>query len=382
MNRRETLAALICLAATTVAALAAPDRPSRFTRLTAQGFGDPNNVFVSSLVEFRGATYAGTFNVGGTGGQLWRRHGNRAWTTIISDGFGDPDNCAFEHLFVYNGTLYAGITNFVKGGEIWRSTDGAHWEPVVRQGFGNPINTEIFRFETFGAQLYAMTATYDSGTGFQVWRSKTGDPGSWEQVVDNGFGDPDNQSGSSAVFAGRLVLGTWNPTTGAQLFASSDGLHWTNIEAGGFGSPLNQGINAIEPFRGALYVATEGPDRAVASRGAEVWRCRACDGSDWERVVENGFGNPQTYELGALETLGSGLVYVVGNVVTGLEVWATGNGTDWQQIEADGLGNANEWGTFLDNSVITSHGMLLLGTWNETEGGAVYRSRLLNKMKR
>ncbi|MBP7149003.1 MAG: hypothetical protein KBD01_15840 [Acidobacteria bacterium] len=383
---RIAVAAFVCLSLVSPAALAktihfgkSSGKPTGHVfaadATTRGGFGDPENIFAASIAAFRGHIYAGTFNVGVNGAQLFERSG-AGWQPVGERGFGNPDNTAIEHLFAFHGRLYAGVANFAAGGAIWRSADGENWEPVAQGGFGEPINTEMFQFAEFHGKLYVQTTTYDSGEGFQVWTSESGDPGSWEKVVTNGFDSADNQAGAFAVFGDRLFAGTWNPVTGAQVYATADGTNWTPVESGGFGSPLNQGINALEAFQGALYAATEGPDRSVGEQGAEVWRCRACDGSDWQRVVENGFGNPSTYELGGLETVAGALVYVVGNTETGLEVWATLDGTRWAQVDSAGLGDADNWGTFLDNSIAAIGGRLYIGTWNEIDGGSVYRSRL------
>jgi len=156
------------------------------------------------------------------------------------------------------------------------------------------------------------------------------------------------------------------------VWRSPDGENWTQVNADGFGTggQTSQGINALAVFDGDLYAATEGlPDGVV---GAEVWRCQVCDGNDWEKVVVNGFGNPNTYELGGLAVHNDQLYFVVGSQVSGTEVWRSGDGTDWEQVSAGGFGNPNNIGTFLGNSVVNLGGGLYVGTWNEANGGELW----------
>ena len=113
------------------------------------------------------------------------------------------------------------------------------------------------------------TCTANIDTGGEVWRSNTGDSGSWVQVNTDGFGD-----------AGNLI------------------------------------VTALAAFKGHLYASTYHRRGA----GAQIWRCQVCDGSGWEKVVDNGFGNPDTRGMSALEVFNEHLYFVVGNYVTGMEV--------------------------------------------------------------
>ena len=97
-----------------------------------------------------------------------------------------------------------------------------------------------------------------------------------------------------------------------------------------------------------------------------------CDGSDWSKVVNDGFGNANTNHPSALEVFDDQLYFVVGNMFTGLEVWCTADGTNWEQVGFAGFGNANNRWPYWDNSVAVYNGNLYVGTANWIDGGEVW----------
>ena len=127
-------------------------------------------------------------------------------------------------------------------------------------------------------------------------------------------------------------------------------------------------ISALAVFKDTLYASTRG----ATGFGAQVWRCQECTGGDWSQVVDNGFGDANTNRPSALEVLDDRLYFVVGNNFTGLEVWRTADGTNWEQVGFAGFGNANNRGTYWDNAVAVHGNTLYVGTGNWTEGGEVW----------
>lgn len=349
----------------------APGVPE-WTQWNLNGFGDPRNTLALSLANFNGMLYSGTDNPS-TGAQLWRNSADTAgqWSALTVNGFGDPNNGGIDHLLVFNGQLYAGTwnwnetTNSSLGGQVWRSATGTEWTRVVNNGFGDVNNGEIVRFADFGGHIYAATWSYATERGAEIWRSATGDAGSWSRVVANGFGDSKNEAIiSMAVFDGHLYAGASNSVTGGQIWRSADGVSWSLVNSAGFGFSSNWVISALAAFDGHLYASTRD--------GGQVWRCQACDGSDWQRMVNAGFGNPASNRASALEVAGGALFFVVGNYATGLEVWRTPNGIDWQQVGFAGLGDSNNRAPYWDNSVLGWGSKLLVGTWNMANGGEVW----------
>ena len=336
------------------------------------GFGSPRNLGILSLTPFDNQLYAGTFNPRG-GAQLWRLD-DAGWTAVITDGFGSGRNVGIDHLIEFKGKLFAGTWNYdygqdrTYGGEVWRSIDGEHWASIKRQGFGDPTNGEVFRFAVFSDTLYAGTRSYADDHGAEIWRSQAGIAGDWNRVVENGLGNSHSVAVRSfEVFSDTLFAGISNYTDGAEIWRSTDGLTWTSVMTGGFGSAERVSVAALASFENHLYASTTG------GTGAQVWRCQVCDGSDWEKVVADGFGNPDNRQNSALAVFDNHLYFVVGNLTSGLEIWRTADGVNWEQLAAGGFGDSNNVSTGWDNAVTVFNGSLYIGTWNSANGGEVWQ---------
>jgi hypothetical protein len=344
-------------------------------QININGFGSPASPYVLTLAPFGGQLYAAAQNSVG-GAQLWRRDGN-GWTVVRDDGFGSANNIGVDHLVEYKGKLYAGTWNESSGGEIWRSSDGssASWIRVVSGGFGDSYNAEVFRLLSTTDYLYAATWNYSGTRGGEIWRSTGGDAGSWTRVVVDGFnGDPGNVGATSMeFFSGYLYAGTANFATGGEVWRSATGGSgsWQQVNANGFGRASNGAISALTAFNGRLYASTQSGSGA----GAEVWRCTLCNGSDWVKVVENGFGDPESRGVSALEVFRDQLCFVVGNLMTGMQVWTstTGNPGEWQQTGFAGFGDSNNRSPYWDNSVAVVGNSLLIGTGNYANGGELWQ---------
>jgi len=343
-------------------------------------FGDLRNSEILSLAPFGGQLYAGTYNSSGNGAQLWRKSEGGDWTAVITNGFGSAYNAGIDHLIEFNDYLYAGTwADEVNGGEVWRSSDGLNWTRVARQGFGVLTNGEVFRFAVFNDTLYASTWSYTTDHGAEIWRSSTGISGDWTRVVTNGFGDANNQVVAMDVFNGYLYAGTynWNYTaitsTGGEVWRTNDGITWTQVNTDGFGTVNNNAVSALVSFNGYLYASTV----YYPGAGVQVWRCQVCDNSDWTKVVDNGFGNANTRGMNALEVLNSHLYFVVGNSTTGMEVWRTADGTNWEQMGFAGFGDSNNYTPYWDNSVAVFNNRLFIGTCNWANGGEVWQKSVV-----
>ena len=340
---------------------------------------------INSLAPFGGQLYAGAYNYSGNGAQLWRMDAGGAWTPMITNGFGITRNIGIDHLAEFNGQLYAGTwADAVNGGEVWRSQNGVSWERVVSQGFGDPTNTEVFHLAVFSNTLYATTWSNTSTHGTEIWRS--GDGQNWTQVVSNGLGEARNYVGLSAeVFNGNLYVGTGKSITstlpGCEIWRTADGLAWTKVISDGFGNPGCYNVSSLAAFQGNLYAGLGVFDlSAGVNPGGEVWRCSAASGcdevTDWIRLAMKGFNNPKNYNIGALMVSGSYLYAVAYNSTTGIEVWRTADGTNWERVSAGGFGDSNNGGPYWGNSVIVHNNRLYIGTTNGANGGEIWMKTL------
>jgi PKD repeat protein len=316
------------------------------------------------------------------GAQLWRMSAdNGTWTQPpVSAGFGITRNIGFNHLVTFNNQLYIGVRNDADGASIYRSSDGTTWEPVVTGGFDSAQNTGVYRFEEFNGKLYAGTSSWTPGRGGEIWRSPSGDAGTWERVVAGGFDNPKNYiMRSSAVHNGYLYFGTQNvdtssymTTTGGIIIRSNtgDSGSWVKVTPDGLGDINNYAVSGLTSFGGYLYASTSRWDWS----GVQVWRCQNCDGSDWEKVVDNGFDNPNNWGISALQVFNGELYLVVGNGMTGMEVWRTrtGNPGEWTKISDGGFGDSNNQSPYYNNVTVFNN-RLYIGTQNGTNGPEVWK---------
>ncbi|MFP4394588.1 MAG: hypothetical protein ACLFTI_04920 [Anaerolineales bacterium] len=283
------------------------------------------NDHIDSLAVFEGVLYASTANGGpstyGTLVYSSAAGASNSWTQVISSGFGDVHNTNFKDLQVFQGWLCGGTQNKQTGAQVWCTEDGATWVQKNHGGFGATVNdTRTFEIWSgyvysdalyFGAQteddedggdrgtLYRATdltpsqptwtrlftgpvksrrvdilgdldgflyiATDGEGAGIHIYRSATGDAGTWSQVNATGMDDDANNAGAvvdgAAVYNGALYVAVTNLTTGVEVWRTtgvtqSGGLvDWTQVGADGLGDADN-GYSELIPFNGYLYAWT------------------------------------------------------------------------------------------------------------------------------
>ena len=354
----------------------APGVPD-WAQVNINGFGDMTNGNIHTLAGYNGQLYAGTYN--DNGAQMWRMSPGGPWTQAVSPGFGDVNTIGINHLVSFNSQLYAGARNDVDGALIYRSTNGSVWSPVVSDGLTDPGNFGAYRIAVFNGQIYAGTGNWTTPGG-QIWRSLNGNAGTWGVVVSNGFDDPDNYiMRSSEIHNGYLYFGTQNidtttvsSTNGGIVIRSNTGNSgsWTKVINNGFGDTNNYVISGLTSFNGYLYASTG----SWFWDGIQVWRCQVCASqSDWQLVVDNGFGNPDNWGFSTLQTFDGMLYLVIGNGMTGMEVWrsSTGNSGDWTQISSKGFGDSeNDYPYY--NNVTEFNGNLYIGTENNAHGPEIW----------
>jgi hypothetical protein len=130
----------------------------------------------------------------------------------------------------------------------------------------------VYRSATDGkARLYAGTMSDDA----TVWRSESGEPGSWEQVWSLG---EVNSVRSFATHNGLLyfALAADVPVDEpiARVWATDGDAFWP-VVSDGFGNPDNTGAMALASFNDWLYVGTRNE-----VTGYEVWKLLGPDGAD------------------------------------------------------------------------------------------------------
>ena len=219
----------------------------------------------------------------------------------------------------------------------------------------------------FDNRIYGVTDSFTNTHSSEIWRSTTGDAGSWGRVVENAFGDSDNWISAFEAGATHLYAGTWNDADGAQVWRSADGVSWAQVNVNGFGT-TNTGIISFAEFRGQLYAGTRN-----WTTGAQIWRCTTCDApGNWSRVMGDGFGDKNNGHVRDLYVQGDQLYAATYNEATGLEVWRTSDGMNWTKVGSAGFGDSNNRGAHFDRALAAFNGRLYVGTQNYPNGAEIW----------
>ena len=319
------------------------------------GFGAPG-VQVSTLDVFQGQLYAGTWP-----GQVWRAADGRSWSQFTppwsSSGVSDAQPFG---SYLYLGTS-GDMGNDVWVGEIWR-TDGTSWEQVAAEGMGDINNYEVNVLAVFSDYLYA--ATSNAATGVEIWRSASGDAGSWTQVNNDGFGGGSAWPATMDIFGGRLYVGIVRDNV-AELWRTQNGTDWTPVFTDGL-AENNTDVSAMAEFQGEFYIGL----RNVVS-GGEVWR--SSDGLNWTPMFTGGLGKAANGRPYGLIVHGNYLYLVFSNDETGAEVWRSADGATWRPVMQGGWGDSNNWyADYFDKAAAEFQGQLYIGTLNWVNGGDIW----------
>ena len=97
-----------------------------------------------------------------------------------------------------------------------------------------------------------------------------------------------------------------------------------------------------------------------------------CDqATDWTLLVDDGFGSPSNNSIRSLRVFAGQLYALTHNTVTGMEVWRTSDGIQWNQVGFAGWGDSNNISPYWDNSLTVYKNSLFVGPENLANGGEV-----------
>jgi PKD repeat protein len=332
----------------------APGVPG-WKQVNINGFGNRDTTFVSTLDVFGGYLYAGTWS-----SQMWRTADGQTWSQVAPSTW--PTDTAVFDAEPFGSYLYVGTASN-NGGEIWR-TNGIAWEQVVTSGFGITNNHGINALAVFSNTIYAATSA-DDGV-MQIYRSASGDAGSWSPVVTDGFGGGGVwQDVTMDVYGGYLYLGIGRAGV-AELWHTNDGVTWSPVFTDGLAAN-NTHVSAMAEFNGAFYIGLRN-----VTTGGEVWR--TTDGTTFTRVFDGGLGDPNNGRPYGLQVFNGRLYLVFSNPVTGAEVWRTSDGMTWEQVGDAGWGDSNNGlADYYDKGATVFNNRLYIGTTNWANGGEVWK---------
>ena len=151
------------------------------------GFGKPHNVGAMCAYVYNDRFYLGTGNYV-TGTDLLRTDDGVTWTVLAEDGFGDPLQKYLWSMMEYKGDLYLGTyrepewigLDQIPGGTVYRMDKAENLVQIVGtngllmgEGFDNPHNWGIRSMALYHDKLFMGTAQnylWDVfATGAQVW---------------------------------------------------------------------------------------------------------------------------------------------------------------------------------------------------------------------
>lgn len=337
---------------------------------------------------------------------------NATWIPVNNPAFDLPSGGdyageeAFE-LVVFNNQLYVGMEgdNSI-GARLWRSQPAgiqpnlqADWEEVIADPIGDfPFGTvpagtatadylqqhdHIDSLAGFGGYLYASTANR-GGTawGTMVYRSASGDLDSWDLVMTPGFGDTNNTNFKDMqVFDGYLCGGTYNTSTGAEVWCTNDGTTWVQKNTVGFepttapSSPLVVGVWSGYVYNNALYFGTR------AGTGSDdfamLWRTTDLDAATptWERVYD---GPDDTRRVDILGGFG-GYLYISTYSSSGIQVFRSPSGDSGTWVDVTDTttinGNGTNRSTIVDGAAVSDNYLYVAVRENTiTDGVEVWRT--------
>lgn len=287
------------------------------------------------------------------------------WQPVSGLGFGDATNITIFEMLPFNGFLYAGTLNPTKGFQLWKGRPQSNrrwqWRPVITDGAGRgKLNECATSLCVFNDALYVGTGIQNGGydktykvgpAAAEMIRVHPDD--SWDLVVGRvrntaqGYKVP--LSGFGPGFDDFYNAYVWR-------LAVHDG--W--LYAGTYKWCVFLPYLPMDRWSKAARSATlrAGVDRIVREDGGfDLWRTR--DGSSWEPVCLNGFGNAYNYGIRTMTSSPYGLFVGTANPFGpeiasknghgweyrpnsrgGLEVWLGRNAVDAARPEAPGISGA------------------------------------------
>jgi PKD repeat protein len=348
-NRLLYTVSIFCcclLVGTVAAAYDCPNCPE-FTRISENGFGDPQNNYAWSMAEFKGDIYIGTgrnvpymvslamkrqgtfpenmtlsFLTHPAGSpppllsppnttppsqaevilwsndmraEIWRYH-NGTWTQVHQastfvnplDGYTYPEGVGYRIMAPFNDTegieaLYAGVGFGFGRVLLIRSTDGTTWVPVNTAGIPS---RDTRAMTVHNGKLYVGTG---DGIFASACPSTTTD--TWEKVADF-------QVASLKSFNGYLYAGTGNPggpseTDGFEVWRSStvspEGPDdWVRVVSGGAGDAWNVLAASMQDYDGDLFVGSMNLPFGTGTEGLKGFDLIRVDtGDSWDLIVGN-----------------------------------------------------------------------------------------------
>lgn len=321
---------------------------------TLSGFAS-ENAFWNVPVSFNGYLYDAVAD-GLRGLQVIRSADGKKWKFASM-----PMHVEFSYnsvwgAFVYYDHLYLSLNqdrcadpSIQTPGLIVRTANGIDWETVFEAKKVGDLINQTGQFGDFNGMLYFATPVGFGQTGTaQIWRSRTGNPGTW-QLATPAFGNNTDFTSQLTSFEGHAYLSS-HDAHGMHIWRSANGANWQEVgeDIRNDHAYTNWWGSNLVVFNDYLYIGTNpwffwlfDPSQY---HGGQIYRSR--DGVHWELVVKKGFGNPHPSGIDILIVYSDAL-YAFSNDLAPYD-WSasttyvyrsrTGNPGDWVKVNPDGMG--------------------------------------------
>jgi len=192
--------------------------------------------------------------------QTWSTKDGKNWSLAWDAPSIDPEFENFWPMIVFQNQLYLVLRD--GDGEyadrIVRTPNGKNWETVAIAQGDEGLMVGFGRFMIFNGQLYIYVGNWDEENNDyseHLWRSASGDPGSWEEVAQFSCG-----MRAFATFRDALYIGSDWCDLGVQIWRSFDGVNWEAVTTDGFEMPSNLTVGDFSERGGYLYVGLANPE--------------------------------------------------------------------------------------------------------------------------
>ena len=255
------------------------------------------------------------------------------------------------------------------------------WVPIVEDGFGDPDQNTVPEMEVYKDTLYVATAPSTPPGTAKLWRSGTG-IAPWEDVTPPLVGDNSIHSfGQTDLGGGYFWLGTGHSKKGKMIYQSRNGKDWTPISKRGFGTTtLSAAAPNMVVFQGSgdsipyLYAGAGSHGGGIPG---EVWRIpyTSTDSTAWVKLID--FDTVQTSIADTVDLISYFEVWkdkIYFSTNARAQIWESSDGIIFTQNSGVGYGFAPE---YLDNWVISAieifNDTMYITTTNFS-GGQLWRS--------